>query len=366
MKAKTIKLGMDVRMIEHSGIGVRIRNILKFWKDRNDIEIYLFGNPDTISAYPLPLYKEIIPYRVPIYSVREWLGHPRMREMDLLDIPHFNAPLVYIQRCQVTIHDLIPYVMKQYHSSPLKRLYLHLVLPRVLKHAHRILTVSEYTRKDILRVFPGLTREIQVAPNGIDHALYRKQPQSKVETFRRKYNLPKHFFLTVGIGKGHKNQEFLLECMQEEWRRNPNLGPLAIAGTGGVVPEYLRQIYEKIPNRLLFLPRIDEVEMPLLYQACDLLIYPSLYEGFGFPVAEASAVSTLVLSSNATVLPEVLGEGAIFFNPYSKEDFSEKFHTALLLSSSERRRLLKLSKERVRTFRWEKTVERIQDGIAFF
>ncbi|MCC5815056.1 MAG: glycosyltransferase family 4 protein [Leptospira sp.] len=360
-----IKLGMDIRMIRHSGIGVRIQNILKHWQDHPDIELYLFGNPDHLKDNGLvfPSHREFIPYHAGIYSLSEMKGHPRMKEMDVLDIPHFNAPLLYLKKCIVTVHDLIPWVMREFHSSLAKRIYLRLVLGLLFQRAKSIITVSEFTKQDILNEFPNTTLPIKVIYNGIDHELYQPQPEKRILEFRTKYNLPKEYLLTVGIGKGHKNQEFLLGALSHFWKANPNTPPLVLAGSGGKIPDYLQDIYSKWKEKIHILPRIPDEEMPLMYQSALLLVYPSLYEGFGFPVLEASAMGTLVLSSNASVLPEVLGEGAIFFDPRSMDDFHEKLVLALNFSKAQNNDFRKKAMQQSNKFQWNETVSQLQKTI---
>jgi glycosyltransferase involved in cell wall biosynthesis len=360
-----IKLGMDIRMIRHSGIGVRIQNILKHWQDHPDIELYLFGNPDHLKDNDLvfPSYQEFIPYLAGIYSISEMKGHPRMKEMDFLDIPHFNTPLLYLKKCIVTVHDLIPWVMREFHSSLAKRIYLRLVLGILFQRAKSIITVSEFTKQDILKEFPNTPLPITVIYNGIDHNLYQRQPDERVVEFRNKYNLPTKYLLTVGIGKGHKNQEFLLGALSQEWSKNPKLPPLVLAGSGGKIPDYLQEIYSKWKEKIHILPRIPDKEMPLMYQSAQILVYPSLYEGFGFPVLEASAMGTLVLSSNASVLPEVLGESGIFFDPRSVDDFHEKLVLALNFSKAQNNDFRKKAMQQSNKFQWNETVSQFQKTI---
>ena len=89
------KIGIDVRMIEHSGIGVRILNLVQHFakEKREGLDIYLFGNSEILGKYGLDKEFKIIEYNAGIYSIREFFGHSKMSDMDLLDIPHFNVPL---------------------------------------------------------------------------------------------------------------------------------------------------------------------------------------------------------------------------------------------------------------------------------
>lgn len=149
-------IGLDARMIAHSGIGMRIRGLLKYLGPialKENFQIYLFGDVTTILNEGILCYEfsgfeknrsetetsdnsskkekdfsyPVICYRSPIYSLSEFLGHPLMGRMDLLDIPHFNVPLRYLRKSIATIHDIIPFRMKEFHSSFLKRIYMQVV-----------------------------------------------------------------------------------------------------------------------------------------------------------------------------------------------------------------------------------------------
>lgn len=375
---KNHKLGMDVRMIRHSGIGVRIQNILKFWKPIDNWDLYLFGDPDVLGKFNLPEHKEIIPYKKPIYSIAELNGHPRMKEMDVLDIPHFNVPIPYLKKSIVTIHDLIPWVLRDLHSSFIKRMYLQFVLSRIFKRAKKIVTVSEFTKQDIIREFGKFKPNPEVVYNGINHDLYKEHPKKEVLEFRKKYKLPEKFLLTVGIGKGHKNQEFLIKTLATDWEIfrvpqdrfrngkavNQGLPPLVIAGTGGKAPDYLKDLIAKWKNHIILLPRIPDEEMPLMYQSAELLVYPSLYEGFGFPVLEAGAVGCPVLSSHASVLPEILGDSGIFFDPSSQDDLLNQLESTLSMDSSSLDKYKGYLKKQSQQFQWRDSVERMREILT--
>jgi glycosyltransferase involved in cell wall biosynthesis len=354
------KIGMDVRMIAHSGIGVRIQNILQYWKPIPNTELYLFGDPKVLSTFRLPIGAEIVPYFAPVYSVREWFGHSKMKEMDILDIPHFNVPLWYLQKSIVTIHDLIPWVFKEFHSHPIKRIYLRLILNILFARAKKIIAVSEYTKSDIIREFAVVADSIDVVYNGIDSSLFQVKSTIEVENFKKKYKLPQDFILTVGIGKGHKNLEFLLDSLEKEWENSDTIPPLVIAGSGGKFPESIKRPPNYSHPKIILLPRIPDEAMPLLYQSSRLLVYPSLYEGFGFPVVEAQATHCLVLSSSASVLPEILQDTAIFFDPKNAEDLINQLNHSLTLANDDLENLKRKGFSNSTRFNWNKSIEKIQ------
>ena len=111
-----MKIGIDARMIEHSGIGTRIAHVIKYLQiNPSNHQYFLFGNPDKLENYITNVKQfQIVPYLVPIYHYKEWFGHPMMGEMDILDIPHFNVPIVYLKKClcQLLFIPLIWYLIE--------------------------------------------------------------------------------------------------------------------------------------------------------------------------------------------------------------------------------------------------------------
>jgi glycosyltransferase involved in cell wall biosynthesis len=356
-----LKLGMDVRMIQHSGIGVRIQNILKYIRLSDGFEIYLFGNPNTLAKFSIPRNSIIIPYDAKIYSISEMFGHPKMKEMDYLDIPHFNVPLIYLSKCNVTIHDLIPWVMKEFHASIIKRIYLKFILSNIQKYSKKVITVSNHTKSDFIKYFGTPKNSIDTIYNGIDRNLYIPQSHKKILDFKKKYKLPRKYFLSVGIGKGHKNFDFMIQNFIELWKSKNLEQSLVLAGAYKFEIELLKELPEEFRNKVFTLPRIEDEEMPSMYQSAEALVYPSLYEGFGFPVIEAQAVGCPVISSKFSVLPEILRESAIYFDPQSDRDFQNKILEYCNFSESKKKNFIEMGRSNSNRFSWDSTLGKIQN-----
>ncbi len=353
------KIGYDARMIEHSGIGVRIQHILKLWPiPETEAELFVFGDKTLLSRHELPKHAIIIDYSAKIYSIREWLGHSKMREMDYLDIPHFNIPIFFVRKCIVTIHDLILYHFRSVHSSFIKRIYLNFVLRWIAFFAYRILTVSEYTKRDFHIHFKRELAKIEVIYNGIEPKIFYKRNSMEVENFRREQALPNEYLLSIGIGKKHKNFDFLIENLVSLWKNNLLDTPIVLGGMSKDIPLDLLEIKKQYPDRLFFLPHLPYAELPLLYQSAKLFIFPSLMEGFGFPVIEAQSVGTPVFSSNASVLPEILEDSASFFDPRNGKDFQEKL-ISLLANPKQLLQISEAGLANFSRFRWEDQIRNL-------
>lgn len=349
-----MKIGIDARMIEHSGIGTRIRFLLEKLPEFNKThQFYLFGNEEVLNRYSFIKHYNVVSYNVPIYNAREFLGHPYMSEMDALDIPHFNAPINYINKCIVTIHDITPYRMKEFFGSPLKRMYLNLIF-RILKYSRKVVTVSNFTANDLVDAFGFSKTKMIKIYNGIDHKIFKPVSAEQVKSFKNKYGLPENYFLTIGIGKGHKNVDFLLRSLSRLWISDPQFPSLVIGGTGGRIPGYLeRTILDLNINKyIIAFPKIEYEELPFLYAGAKLFLFPSLYEGFGFPPVEAQSSGCPVFSSNASALPEILGDSVAYFNPKDEIKFALEI-TELIKNPDKLKKLSELGIINSGKYSWE-------------
>lgn len=352
------KIGIDTRMIEHSGIGVRILNLVQSLANekREDVDIYLFGNKEILNKYKLDQSFPIIEYNVKVYSIREFWGHSKMKEMDILDIPHFNIPIRYLKKCIVTIHDIIPYKMKEFFPSKAKQIYMHLIFYLIKRFSKKVISVSECTKSDLVEVFHFPKDKIQTIYNGLNQELFKPHSKKECNDFRSKYNLENEYLLTVGIGKGHKNLGFVIKTLTPLWLEGNLDLPLILAGAGGKIPEHLIEIIRPVEKFIIPFQKISYEELPLLYQNAKMLIFPSLYEGFGFPLLEAQGVGCPVLSSNASVMPEVLRNSAYFFNPRDEKKFQEEFRL-FMLNPSLLKTKVPLGYENAKRFTWKKAAE---------
>lgn len=353
--SSNFKVGIDARMIAHSGIGVRLYHLLLYLtKKSTKPDIYLFGDPELLKKYTELSNYKIVPYYAKVYSISELLGHSEMKNMDLLDIPHFNYPIPYINKCIVTIHDLTPYVMRDFFSSKLKRIYLQIVL-RLLRYCKNIISVSDFTAKDLEKYFGYPKSNTKIIYNAVDHNVFYPRSENELFAFKKKYNLPNEYYLAVGIGKGHKNFQFLIDSLHSRYKSGEIKIILVIAGTDGVIPDYIQNKIIGIENSILFIPKIPYEELPFLYGGAKCLLYPSLYEGFGLPLVEAQASNCPVVSSNESVMPEILENSALYFDPTNPLELIDALNKLENSSSELKQRGLNNAKR----FNWNSSVDQL-------
>lgn len=293
--------------------------------------------------------------KVPVRSFSEQFAVPRelrLLEADLFHSPYFVTP--YRTPCPrvVTIHDTIglsPDALPSLKARLAFRLANHLAL----RGARAVITVSEASRRDLVREFGIADHKIAVVPEAPDPE-FRPATASDVTRVREAWHLPGRYALFVGTNKPHKNLVGLLEAWSEI---GESTCPLVVAGRRDPrFPEAEHQA-RRTDVDVRFLGEVPEGDLAALYTGAEALVMPSLREGFGLPVVEAMACGTPVACSNVTSLPEVAGDAAVFFDPRNASSMAETL--AQLLGDGElRRSLSRRGLRRASEFSWERAAER--------
>jgi glycosyltransferase involved in cell wall biosynthesis len=226
----------------------------------------------------------------------------------------------------LTVYDLIPLLYPEQSSGRARRL-AHLTNSLALRAANVVLAISEATRADYLAHFRVPAERIVTAPLAADPA-FRPQSDAAVAALRARLALPERYVLYLGSNKPHKNLVGLVEAWRIANQRisesanhasrvTHHASHLAIAGAWDErYPEARQRVAALgLNDSVMFLGPVAEADLPALYSGAELFVFPSLYEGFGFPVLEAMACGTPVICSNVSSLPEVAGSAALQVDP---------------------------------------------------
>ncbi|MHA6247677.1 glycosyltransferase family 4 protein [Pontibacter sp. CAU 1760] len=317
-------LVVDARMIHASGIGVYLRNILPFLAEKYDTT--LLGCPQELAKFKWPANTRILSAGAPIYSLKEqWQLFRKVPACDIFWSPHYNVPVLPLpaRKRVVTIHDTY-HLAYQHTLSHFKKAYARYFLRTAALRSNAVITVSQFSKAELMRYTGVSPAAVSVIYNGIQAATFNKSSTASAqENLQGRHpNLPKQpFLLFVGNVKPHKNLLTLLRAYAQVIKSQDIPHHLLIVGqqdgfiTGDqAVGAYLRE-HPTLQERVHFTGYVDDQDLPLLYNAASLFVFPSLYEGFGLPPLEAMACGCPVIASNAASMPEVCGQAALYFDP---------------------------------------------------
>jgi glycosyltransferase involved in cell wall biosynthesis len=250
----------------------------------------------------------------------------RQLKPDLVHGMAYAVPAAWPGPSVVTVYDL-SFLLFPGAFNTANRIYLAATTRATAKRARRILTISEQTRRDIVRHLHVAEEYVDVTYPAVEER-YRLLADTEVEAFRVARSLPEAFIFSVGTLEPRKNLAGLLQAYARLAKPRP---PLYVAGGTGwqVSPIFdtVRQL--QLADDVHFLGFVPEDELPLWYNAARLFAYPSLYEGFGLPVLEAMACGTPVITSTAASLPEVGGKAAVLVPPRDTDRLAQEMERVL-------------------------------------
>ena len=347
-------IAIDARLTKASGIGTYLTNLISILIINKKYNVILLGKPSELNHYGV----DVICFGSPMYSIAEQIDFVKLiPKCDLFWSPHYNIPWLPIKAKKrlVTIHDVNHLVLKQ---GFVKGLYAKFALNMATFLSDHVITVSDFSKKEILQnVVLVKDSKVTAIHNGIDtKAFAADQTLRDTDHIRDKYKLPTKYLLYVGNVKPHKNLKVLLEAFE---RLESDIDLLIVGKKEGFISgeseEGLLSICQRKRNRIFFTGYVDQEDLPSIYQMASVFVFPSLYEGFGFPPLESMAAGVPCVVSNASSLPEVCGDAAIYFDPMN----TAELHNALceVLNGSDQSSLINKGFSNVKRFSWEQSFE---------
>lgn len=242
----------------------------------------------------------------------------RRAKAEILHVTGFDAPKFKPCPVVLTVHDLIGALFPQ-QFPPAARFYWAKWLPRSIRWADAVIADSQCTRADIIRLTGLPAEKITVIPLAVHPAFLQPRNAYAIRKIRREFSLPRRFALYTGTLEPRKGLDTLLRAfasLADNVTHN-----LVIAGKRGWYTEELLSLVVRygLERRVKLLGYVPDAELPHLYAAAEVFVFPSRYEGFGLPPLEAMACGTPVVCSNAASLPEVVGEAALLVPPDDPE-----------------------------------------------
>jgi glycosyltransferase involved in cell wall biosynthesis len=362
-----VRIGIDVRKLRDFGIGTYIRNLLRQLARLDpDTEYVLLCRPQDRGALAsVGENFRSVPETAANYSIVEQFKIPwalRREKVDLFHAPHYVLPPLVSCKSVVTIHDCIHLMFPQYLPNRLALGYARTSITMAAKRATRVLTVSQSSKRDILKFVNVPPDKIDVIYNSYDDRFGVMPSDEDFFRVRERYQLHDEFVLYAGNVKPHKNLARLIEAFHHV--RNRGLDQLKLVLIGEDISKYaaLRRAVHKhqLHKYVRFLGYLPEDTLAVMYRLARVFVFPSLYEGFGLPPLEAMASGTPVVTSNVSSLPEVAGDAALLVDPYDPTAIADGIFT-VLTDSSVRNDLKEKGIARARQFSWNASVRRVLD-----
>ena len=334
-----MKFSIDARGInlyKGSGIGTYTENLLRELLNidtKNNYSIFWTG--ENYEDYKKDNSKIIFTSKKhgTFYENYYYPNYIEENNIDMHHIPQNGIGLneLYTSPIVVTIHDLIPYILPETVGRGYLERFLR-DMPLIVRDSKVILTVSEYSKRDIIKFFPFVNEEkIFVTPLAANKSYKPLNKTNCIEYIKNKYSIDSPFILYIGGFSTRKNVKELtiaFNKIQKSLKKNYKLVLCgSIRDEGIKLQELCKELL--MDDKIIFTGFVPDDELPLFYNAAEVFIYPSSYEGFGLPPLEAMSCATPVITSNLTSIPEVTKDCAILINPFDKDELASSILTLL-------------------------------------
>ena len=363
-----MRIAIDARKLRDYGIGTYVRNLLRQLarQDTSNEYVVLCRDADWDTVEELgPRFRPVVE-NAGAYSIREQVALPidlRRESAELFHAPHYVLPPLTPCRSVVTIHDCIHLRFPQYLPNKIGYAYARGQMWAATHKAARVITVSEASKRDILRYFRVPESRIDVIYNAIDDRFWQQPDTEEIARVRERYRLDDPFVLYAGNIKPHKNLERLIEAFHT-LRQDSDLAHVKLLIIGDEISKYAtlrRAVHRyKLHKHVRFFGFVPDKTLAVLYRLARVFVFPSLYEGFGFPPLEAMASGAPVITSNVSSLPEVVGDAALLIDPLNPSEIADAMRR-VLMDSDLREDLRQRGRRRVQEFSWERSVRRVRE-----
>ncbi|MBN1779466.1 MAG: glycosyltransferase family 4 protein [Candidatus Buchananbacteria bacterium] len=360
-----MKIGIDARMYgakNATGIGVYIENLIKnlLAIDQQN-QYHLFLKEPEFSQLQFSSQNVIkVKADFPWYSYAEQFKLPKLikaQKLDLMHFPHFNVPIFYSKPYVLTIHDITP----RFFPGPLvkrsawRKMAYNLVFTTGLRRAKKIISISNHTADNLKKYFKFNHNKIEIIYPGVTLAGESSADLSK-ETVLQKYGISKPYIFYLGVWRDHKNLPTLISAF-EKLKKDYQFDCQLVLG--GQADERFSEIQEKISScefksDIVTPGFIDKKDLPILYGSALSFVLPSFEEGFGLVAVESIFYGTPVIASNTTSVPEILGDGGLYFNPDKPTELAELINK-IRFDSSLAAKLVENGRQKIFQFNWQKT-----------
>jgi GT2 family glycosyltransferase/glycosyltransferase involved in cell wall biosynthesis len=361
-------IAIDARRIcdEHAGMGVYTYNLIKHLQKIDKKNIYtIILNPlktKIVETSNGNFRKYVTPISIENHIVGDlwrniYLPHQLHKDkVDVFHDPGYFLPIINGgYKSVVTVHDLVVFSFPQTNSKKYFW-YMKQMTSIGAKNADMIIADSYHTKEDLIKILNIPKEKIRVVYLATSKHLQPTKDPEKHEWIKKKYHINGKYILCVSTIEPRKNLPRLLSAYHQLRKETKLEHKLVVCGTFGWLFGDIFTTIDRLNLRddVIFTGYIDDEELPHLYSAAELFVFPSLYEGFGLPALEAMACGVPVITSNSSSLPEIVGDAGIMINPYKSEELSEAI-SKVLCDENLRKKMSEKSIIRANKFSWEQT-----------
>jgi glycosyltransferase involved in cell wall biosynthesis len=312
--------------------------------------------------------------QIKVVSAPLWKWHLKtLKDLLANNVDLFFAPTSYIipalapkkLKVIITVHDLVAFMFPAGHTA--KAVLLErFTLKKALKKAIGVFSVSENTKKDLLKRFKYPERKIHMTPCAPSEFFLSNVPNEELESFREKMNLPQNFILAVGTLEPRKNFDTLIKSFVIIKRKYPDY-KLVIVGKKGWKYHLIETALKhyKMEKEVIFPGYLEDKDLHMIYALAKVFVFPSLYEGFGIPPLEAMASGCPVVSSNVASMPEVIGQGGLLIDPKNALKIADAV-CSLLEDEDARKMMVERGREQAAKFTWSESAGKALEVINGF
>lgn len=338
-----MRIGIDVRILETNGAGFErylchlLENLAKI-DEKNEYVLYSDHYINRQSLYLKDNFSIKVIKKFGHSQIWTNFSLPKEVEKDKLDIFHFPASSIWLnkrKRTVVTLHDISPVLFPELQMASKKMLlYFKFLFWLIKNKADIIITDSEKSKADLLRYLKLNENRIRVICPGVD-PFFCILDSTKRDNIRKKFNIKKDFIFFIGTFQKRKNLPGLISAY-EKFINESNLDydfviagePMRTIGCSFYTSEELLKMVH-LKDRIHFIGRVNDDDLVSIYNAAKLFLFTTFYEAFGFPVLEAMACGTPVITSNNSSGPEIVGDAGILVNPYNTDEIAEAMFKCL-------------------------------------
>lgn len=356
------KIGIDARLwgVKHGGIGRYTEELVKNLQEIDKKNNYaLFCRRQDLDKIPVKENWKKVAADVRHYSLKEQTTLPGIfsrEKLDLLHVPHFNAPIFYKGKLIVTIHDILWHQFRGPGVTTLpaplyliKYLGYRIVTNSAIWRAVQVITPTKAVKNEIVNQFRIPEEKVTVtyegAPTRFNISIYESKD------ILVKYKIQKPYLLYVGNLYPHKNVERLVQAIKQV-RQRQSIELVIVCGRDVFWKKFTNFLEkEKAAEFVSLVGSVPDQELAALYKSAEAFVFPTLSEGFGLPGIEAMSFGTPVVCSGIAVLREVYGGAAVYFHPKDTHDIADKI-IQILNDSKLRAELINKGKQQVKKYSW--------------